>query len=200
MNHSTKHAWRVAAALGGAAILVSWMCTGGCVQYQYWLNPVASHDRDFRPFVAAEVKSNSRASGVPLLYEWYSSRPPFGLRLTYITHTIVRDPMLTFDQLTIEFPDGTMTDLTHKFHRGVVPRLESHIYVEDHKRHETASLRWEELIEDCLPEASPFKVRIRAKLWSRDAIVEDFDAILNIHLKYESGSVTGWHWLAADSV
>src|SRR5262245_53764237 len=200
MTRFTKRAWRLPVALGGAALLSSWICTGGCVQYQYWLLPVASYDRDFRPYVRVEVKSNTQTSGIPLVYERHTQRPPFGVQLTYITHTIVRDPALTFERVAIEFPDGTVTDLTDRVRTGVVPRIETHVYVEDHKEHRRASLRWEELIEDCLPDATPFKIRIKGKLWFRDAIVEEFDALLNVPLRYESGSVTGWGWLAADSV
>src|SRR5262249_8351266 len=192
--------WRGVAALCALPLGFAWLCTGGCVEYSYWRwLPADPYNRDFRPCLRADVDSPKAISGVPLVYQRLTDRPPFGLRLTYITHTIVRDPTITFDLLAIEFPDGTVNDLTERFRAGVVPHgVEPH-YSDDGKDQKRPSLRWELAIKDLVPQPTSFRLRVKGQLRSSGTAMEDFDAVLAISLRYESGSVTGWHWFVSDS-
>ena len=180
---------------------LAWLCTGGCVEYRYWSVPADSYNRDFKPYISAEVIKRSKTGGIPLIYQQHFDEPPSGLRLSFISHTTASDPSLTFERVAIEIPDGTLMDLTDRFYGGVVPLLQEHLYIDDsHQKQTRSSLSWETTIDDCLPKATSFRLRIKGQLRSRGAVVEDFDAHLSIPLKYDSGRVTGWHWILADSV
>jgi hypothetical protein len=180
---------------------LTWGCTGGCVEYRYWFLPVADHGDDYRPYLRAEVVTRGAPRGVPLVYQSYTPRPPFGLRLTFLTHSVVPEPTLALDVATLEFPDGAVADLRPRLRQRLVPAESDHIYVDGGGKEQTRpSLRWEGFVDGCVPSPTPLRVRLKGQLRSAGAAVEEFDVILSIPLYFHSGAVTGWEWMMADSV
>lgn len=110
--------WKRVAALTALPLGLIWLCTGGCVVHRYWLLPSDINDKEFRPYVKGEVTSRAASYGVPLIFQYHTDQPPFGIRVTYITHTVLGHPTITFDSVTIKFPDGAVLDLTDLFREG----------------------------------------------------------------------------------
>jgi hypothetical protein len=190
-----------AALLIGIPFGLIWLCTGGCVVHSYWLLPSDVHDSAFRPYVQAEVTSQDASYGIPFVFQYHTDQPPYRIRVTYITHSVVADPVLKLESLTVKFPDGSVMDLTDRFREGVVPAPDEHWYVDDdHLMQKRPSLRWETVIEDVLPRATAFELRMRGHLYSHGRPVEALDAVLHIRLRYETTTQTGWMWLASASV
>lgn len=81
-----------------------------------------------------------------------------------------------------------------------MPNPDEHWYIDDdHKQQKRPSLRWETVIEDVLPRATAFELRVKGQLRSQGRPVEGIDAVLNIRLRYETTTQTGWMWLASAS-
>jgi hypothetical protein len=90
-------------------------------------------------------------------------------------------------------------ELTQQLGAGVVPKEEEHWYTDDHKQQRRPSLKSEIEIKDCLPFAMSFRLLVKGQLRSSGEPVEDLDVVFTISLRYVTGSVTGWHWLVAES-
>ena len=185
--------WKRIAAPFVISVGLLWLCTGGCVVHSYWLLPSDSHGREFRPYLRADVTRRPAVYGVPLIFQYVTDRSPFGLRMTFITHTVVADPTLTFDRVAVEYPNGSVTDLTDRFRSAVVPHPAEHWYIDDDGRDQKRpSLRWEAVIEGVLPRATPFELRVKGQLRSGGKVIEEFDFVLRIQLRYETTTRTGW--------
>jgi len=189
--------WQRAVLFGALAVGVVWFFTSGFVVLRYWVLADASYDKEFRPYIRADVKTIDASYGVPFVFYYLTDRTPFSIRLTYITHNVVENPSVAFDRLAIEFPDGTETDLTGRFRAGVVPRVDEHWYIDDaHEQQKRPCLRFEVTAEDCLHQRIPFTLRVKGQLRSRGAVVEAFDAALTFTPCYETRVLTRWHWVA----
>jgi hypothetical protein len=188
--------WKRRILIAALLIAAGWLCTGGLITHSYWFLPSKSFDKEFKPYVRAEVKCPEATYGIPFVYQYHGDRPPFGIALTYITHNVVEEPNIKLDRLTIILPDGTETDLADRFRLGIVPRPEEHWYIDDnHVMQKQPSLRSEVIVEDCVPYRTAFILRIKGQLFSHGAIVETFQADWSFTPSYETNTYTTWYWL-----
>lgn len=175
---------------------VAWLLTGGLVVHTYWVNPFRSSDKEFKPYILAEVKCPAATYGIPFVYEYHGDRLPFSIFLTYISHNVVEEPRIEFERLTIRFPDGTEADLGDRFRGGLVPRAEEHWYIDDlHVHQNKPSLRSEVTLEDCVPTRTAFTLRIKGKLLSRGATIETFEADWGFTPSYDTHTFSTWYWI-----
>ena len=188
--------WKRGILVAVSLVAVIWLLTGGLVVHSSWFLRSHSSNKDFRPYLLAEVKCPRATHGVPCVYQYHGDQVPFSISLTYITHNVVEEPRIEFERLTIEFPDGTNADLGGPFRDGLLPRAEEHWYIDDRHFHQKKpSLRSEVTLEDCVPTRTAFTLRIKGKLLSRGATVETFEADWSFTPSYDTHTYSTWYWI-----
>jgi hypothetical protein len=188
--------WKRAILVAVSLLGVAWLFTGGLVVHSYWVLPFNSSDKDFRPYVGAQVTCPHATYGIPFVYQYHGDRLPFSISLTYLTHNVVEEPRIEFERLTIKFHDGTEADFGDRFRAGVVPRAEEHWYIDDlHVQQKKPSLRSEVAIKDCVPTRTAFTLRIKGRLLSRGATVETFEADWKFTPNYDTHTFSTWYWI-----
>jgi hypothetical protein len=176
-----------------------WAATGGVVTYDSYVYQDQSNNDGYAPYVRAEVRGTLSKQGVPYLYEHYSRRPSYSLRLIYITHTLADDPSLIIDKVFITYEDGSGADLQSSVPERIAPSRADHIYIDDdHIRHEVPSLRAEVMIAGCVDRILPFTLSISGQLRSRDKICEPFDYRLELRPRRSKLMTTRWFWDAGE--
>ena len=175
---------------------VAWLATGGLVIHSYWVNPFHSRNKEFKPYIVAEVKCPSAIHGIPFVCLYYGDRLPFSISVTYITHYVAEEPRIEFESLSITFLDGAEIDLGDRFRGGLVPRAEEHWYIDDlHVHQKKPSLRSEVKIDDCVPTRTAFTLRIKGKLLSRGETVETFEEDWRFIPSYDTHAFSTWGWI-----
>ena len=120
---------------------VPWLLTGGCVGFECKYRIVEPYDNQNRPLILVNVANKYRTTGVPFLFTYTDSPPPYDAEFTYMTQNVVEGATLTIRKLLIRYGDGKEVDLTDQVEKSIAAEPYEMWYVEDHVQMRKPSLQ-----------------------------------------------------------
>lgn len=176
-----------------------WLFTGGCVVYtSHWIIPVHPKGKtQFTPFIFCEWEGKEERKGIPFLFWSESSgKPPYSLHFSYITHNVVENATITVEKLSLEYEDGSSTDLRPLIGKEIRPRATQHAYIDENRDWQSKpSLQAELIIPDSLPEWKPCALKVVCQLRAGNRVVEQCDLSMKIKRYTQTKTMTGWSWV-----
>ena len=141
---------------------------------------------------------NRPAQGVPLVFRYDSDRARLGLRVTYITHTVVENPAIMLEMCDLLHDDGTRVNLLREAQVGLAtPNAFLHEYEEAYTRQfrQVPGLTAEFTALDCVPSDKSFRFRIKGQLRSGGTVLEEIEQSLSERPEGEKRARVLWSWI-----
>ena len=173
---------------------VPWLLTGGCVGFECKYRIVEPYDKQNRPLILVNVANKYRTIGVPFLFTYTDSPPPYDAEFTYMTQNVVEGATLTIRKLLIRYGDGKEVDLTDQVEKSIAAEPYEMWYVEDHVQMRKPSLQAKFTIRNCVEQEGKFALLLAGELRQGRRVLESFDTSLRCEPFGQTDFYPTWYW------
>lgn len=180
-------------------LVLPWLLTGGIVVFrcEYILPDYSKEKSSYTPSIFCEVNGKIETKGVRFLFLSINcDKPPYSLHFAYTTHNVVENATIIVERLSIEYDDGSSSDLKPFIGEKLTPKANEHFYVDDEgSQQRKLSLQAEVDIPDCIPVWKPFTLRVVCQLRAGETIVETCDLSRKYSRYVHEETMTTWSWM-----